>query len=296
MTSTRSPYLSGLSSQRQKTQPIRSALSRLPPPGTGTVELKVTRTWTRDVLFDRPGMVRMVVRCCSISMRTSDHWLNASEILLALELSKATRNRYLPENYLVLLPDDVFELLDTGDGKIAYKPTARYVNAAHLGKLYNMDPHKLSQFFSDHQHIDKQVKRGNPGHLQGTYISFDDARLLCAHFNMSYHPIERLIELLYTPVAGAPNSAPSAPATLSAPDPPGASETAKEAVYDAQTSYITEPNYANGSYLVPAAGSRLTPRNLQSCLAPSGTPYDPGREFESERRGHCSWPPGLDIA
>jgi hypothetical protein len=294
-------------------------------------------------------MVRMVVRCCSISMRTSDHWLNASEILLASELSRATRNRYLrelnrrgfraegrlpvwvpfrdgvfvcqvagledelepllsvaalacplrAENYLLLLPDDAFEVLDTGDGKIAYKPTARYVNAAHLGKLYKIDPHKLAQFFSDHPHMDKQVKRGTPGHLQGTYISFEDARVLCAHFKVGYHPIERLIQLLSTPVAGAPNSAPSAPATSSAPEPPGASGAAKEAVYDDQTSYITEPSYANGSYLVPAAGSRLTPRNLQSCLAPSpasSTPYDLGRELESERSGHCSWPPGLDSA
>jgi hypothetical protein len=30
-------------------------------------------------------------------MRTSDHWLNASEILLASELSRATRNRSLHE-------------------------------------------------------------------------------------------------------------------------------------------------------------------------------------------------------
>ncbi|KAK3687146.1 hypothetical protein B0T22DRAFT_121531 [Podospora appendiculata] len=294
-------------------------------------------------------MVRMVIRCCSISMRTLDHWLNASEILLASELSRATRNRYLRElnrrgfraegrlhvwvpfrdgvfvcqaasledelkpllsvaalvrplrveNYLLLLPDDVFEVLDTGNGKIAYKPTARYVNAAHLGKLYNIEPYKLSQFFSDHPHIDKQVKYGGPGHLQGSYISFEDARVFCAHFKVSYHPVEHLIALLSAHVAGAHNSAPSAPAALSAPDPPGVSETAKEAVYDAQMSYITEPSYANGSYLVPAAGSRLAPRNLQSCLAPSpapGTPHDLAREFESERSGYGSWPAGLDSA
>ncbi len=54
------------------------------------------------------------------------------------------------ENYLLFLPDDVFEVLDIGDGKISYKPIARYVNATHIGKLYNIKPHKLSQFFSDH--------------------------------------------------------------------------------------------------------------------------------------------------
>ena len=182
------------------------------------------------------------------------------------------------ENYLLVLLDNVFEVLDTSNSKIAYKLTAQYINVAHLGKLYNIEHYKLSQFFSDHLYIDKQVKRSSPGHLQGSYISFEDAWVLCAHFKVSYCPVERLIALLSAPVAGAHNSAPSAPAALS---------------------YITEPSYENGSYLVPAAGSRLAPQNLQSCLAPSpasGTPHDLAREFESERSGYSSWPAGLDSA
>jgi hypothetical protein len=215
-------------------------------------------------------------------------------LLSAAPLARPTR----VENYLLSLQDDVFEVLDTDHGKIAYKPASRHVNAAHLGKLYSIDHHKLSQFFSDHPQMDKQIRRGSPAHLQGNYISFEDARILCAYFRVSpAGPVEFLIALTTAHAAGAG-------ANDAASRGPAAGEPAKEAVYDAPTSYITEPSYANGSFLVPAAGSRregsrLEPRNLQVGVGPtqaSSTPYDVlAGVFGSDRGGHSSRP-ALDSA
>ncbi|KAK3896760.1 hypothetical protein C8A05DRAFT_39690 [Staphylotrichum tortipilum] len=72
--------------------------------------------------------------------RSHRHTVAPTVVRVNTLLSVAALVRLLRvENYLLLLLDDVFEVLDTGDGKIAYKPTARYVNAAHLGKLYNSE-------------------------------------------------------------------------------------------------------------------------------------------------------------
>jgi hypothetical protein len=280
-------------------------------------------------------------------MRTADHWLNASEILAASDLSRSRRHHYLrelsrrgfpaegrlpvwvpfrdgvlvcqaagledelepllsnvalarptrEENYLLLLdepeqPHDGFGVLDTGDGKIAYKPTERYVNAAHLRELYGITQKKMSEFFSEHPYIDKQVWRGTPVYLRGSYISYENARVLCAHFKVSCGPIERLIELA-SAVNDADDAAANVPAALSVADHrlSGAGKPAEEAVY-AHTSYFTEPSYTNGSYLAPARGSCLEVRNLENRLAPSpayGTPHGMGRGFGSDRGGSGSW-------
>lgn len=46
---------------------------------------------TRDLLFDREGLVYMVIRRQAVSMRISDLQLNASQILLAAELPKGQK-------------------------------------------------------------------------------------------------------------------------------------------------------------------------------------------------------------
>lgn len=50
---------------------------------------------TRDLLFDRDGLVYMVVRRHVVSMRTSDFHLNASQILRAARTQKADRDKWL---------------------------------------------------------------------------------------------------------------------------------------------------------------------------------------------------------
>lgn len=50
---------------------------------------------TRDLLFDRDGLVYMVVRRYMVSMRTCDFHLNASQILTAAETQKPERDKWL---------------------------------------------------------------------------------------------------------------------------------------------------------------------------------------------------------
>jgi hypothetical protein len=140
----------------------------------------------------------------------------------------------------------LFAFLSVGDKKIAYKPTERYINAAHLSKLYGMAQSRLFQLFSKRPQIHKRVRRGNPHHLQGTYISYENARTLCAHFSVSSDPVERLID----PAAVA------APAGHDADNANIADKVVEEGD-EITNAYITEPCYENGSYLAPAGTSHL---------------------------------------
>lgn len=56
------------------------------PPANTVTEVADPSTW--GVFLDRPGLARMIVRSCTISMRTADHWHNASEILAAADVDR----------------------------------------------------------------------------------------------------------------------------------------------------------------------------------------------------------------
>lgn len=81
------------------------------------------------------------------------------------------------------------------DGKpVVYMPSTRKVYAEQLLKLSNI-PHPrlhLSQFFSHHHEISKEVLAGHR-QTQGTYIDFKDSRLLRQHFHLNEDPVDEII-------------------------------------------------------------------------------------------------------
>ncbi len=241
---------------------------------------------TRDLLFDRDGLVYMVVRRHAVSMRTSDFHLNASQILKA---ARAERNKWLGKlkrrgvgssgaeqgssDYWVPFPDGAFlcqavglvddlkpllsyppllppsnrvqnylltrqknrrrpigantrdgyagpscdndmepllsyppllppPIADTRDGyaglscddkQIVYQPSKRMINATHLVKLEEISRNMLPDFFAKNPQITKEIRRGGDSQIQGTYISFEDAQVLCAHFNLFSTSVQGLL-------------------------------------------------------------------------------------------------------
>ncbi|SPQ20563.1 58b91467-99f2-4e1f-b778-eb56634c081b [Thermothielavioides terrestris] len=103
---------------------------------------------------------------------------------------RAAEQQPLPEGFAVVRYNN--------DHAIAYKPFEREVNAAHLGRVYNINAHKFSKFFTRNPGMVKSVRRGGLAILRGTYISFEDAEVLCAHFGARFSPVRCLID----PTAG----------------------------------------------------------------------------------------------
>lgn len=77
-----------------------------------------------------------------------------------------------------------YEALQWDDEFVMYMPSIRKVNATHLLKLGNIPRTQLAQFFSHNHQVSKQVVAGN-AQVQGMYIDFEDAHLLCRHFKLS---------------------------------------------------------------------------------------------------------------
>lgn len=87
---------------------------------------------------------------------------------------------------------DGYAGLSCGDKEIVYRPSKRMINATHLAKLGEVSQYKLLNFFAKNPQINKEIRRGY-AQISGTYISFDDAQVLCALFNIFYPSVQSLL-------------------------------------------------------------------------------------------------------
>lgn len=71
-------------------------------------------------------------------------------------------------------------------------PSTRKVNATHLLNVHHVPSTKLAQFFSQNRPVSKQTVKGRTAY-QGTYINFEDARLLCQHFHLSEDLVNEIV-------------------------------------------------------------------------------------------------------
>ena len=78
------------------------------------------------------------------------------------------------------------------DHFIAYRPAERTVNAPHLLRLGNISRKKLVTFFKANPKINKDIRSGHPS-VSGSYISFEDALILCTFFGISPELMRDLI-------------------------------------------------------------------------------------------------------
>ena len=174
-------------------------------------------------------------------------------------------------------------ILECGNVVVAYRPSDRTINATQLLKSGSTPRTMLQQFFAKNPSIVKQVRRSH-ANTQGTYISFKDARILCTHFHLDSNPLERLIQLEAAAVGvhfskgGSMHYGVSNDAALlgngpgaAVPVPQGFDRQEPRATGNA---CFTQPGYGNGSYLAPAARSRLQPVNPQrsSAISPAACP------------------------
>ena len=81
---------------------------------------------------------------------------------------------------------------------MVYMPSTRKVNATHLLKVHHVSRAKLAQFFQSRQ-VSKLIVQGGVAY-QGTYISFEDARLLCQHFHFSEDVVDEIVGRAITTV------------------------------------------------------------------------------------------------
>lgn len=203
---------------------------------------------TRELLFDRPGLVYMIIKRRAVSMRKSDFHLNASQINVATNVAQTKRNRWLKkfkehgigsidrsrqywvpfldgvflcrvvgledelrpllsyspltvpkqqDNYLVVLPKDKslpegFSVLQHGE-HIVFQPFSRMINATHILKAGNIPLERLKDFFEQNSGIAKEIKKGGDVRIVGTYISFDEAPVLCQYFNLRFAAVQYLL-------------------------------------------------------------------------------------------------------
>ncbi|KAB5536161.1 hypothetical protein GE09DRAFT_1141598 [Coniochaeta sp. 2T2.1] len=99
------------------------------------------------------------------------------------------QGNYLLQGWTQLPPG--YEFLEYGGISIAYMPSARVVNAAHLLRLATRR-HNLRGFLSRNPQVRAEI-HGGPRNIKGTYISFEDAVLLCQHFDLNSSPIDQLL-------------------------------------------------------------------------------------------------------
>lgn len=92
------------------------------------------------------------------------------------------------------LPDG-YKALQCCGKCLVYIPSTQKVHAVqllHLSDIPNPRP-KLSRFLSEHDEVPREVLKGHP-QAQGTYIGFDDARLLCKYFRISADPVDEIVK------------------------------------------------------------------------------------------------------
>ncbi|KND93537.1 Serine/threonine-protein kinase RAD53 [Tolypocladium ophioglossoides CBS 100239] len=154
---------------------------------------------------------------------------------------------------------------------IAYRPSDRTINATHLLKSGDIPRRNLRRFFAEHPGIAKQIYRQCRSDFQGTYISYEDAQVLCTHFKLSPGPIERLMAGgsasvppdsdvdggggIDNGVSNNDSSAVDVPQSFDdcMPSPDVSQGVANPDHY----SQVTEASYENGSYLAPTNRSYL---------------------------------------
>ncbi|KYG42068.1 hypothetical protein M433DRAFT_7455 [Acidomyces richmondensis BFW] len=231
------PYL-GV--QKQRLDTVQAIDDTIPHPG-------VSHLSTRSILALNDNYVYVVIRRQRITMRKSDHYINASEIATAGGLSSVQRrslfrkyqikgaktrghhHHWVPVNTALklckelklekelthlfayhntpptintelhtnprrgaprLLPEG-FAILSWDQIEVAYKPVGRIINATHIFKLTNLNKNLLYPYLKTLVHT-RQVK-GNWS-TSGTYIVFEAAVAMCAHFHVRDQPLLQLIE------------------------------------------------------------------------------------------------------
>jgi hypothetical protein len=81
---------------------------------------------------------------------------------------------------------------------IAYIPSTRLVNATHLLKVGHKHRFELRKFLSRHPQIPTEAYLGRyigGRSIAGTYITYEDAVLVCQFFTLRSDPIEQLLKI-----------------------------------------------------------------------------------------------------
>lgn len=265
---------------------------------------------TRELLFDRPGLVYMVIKRQAVSMRRSDFHLNAFQINAAANVAQTTRNRLLKrfkecgigsidiENrsrqYWVPFPDGVFlcrvvgledELrpllsysplalfkqednylatlaqnkslpkrfsgLQHGEHTIVFQPFRRMINATHILKAGNIPLESLKDFLEQNSGIAKEVRLSGNFRICETYISFDEASVLCQYFNLRFAAVQYLLSEDFL------NDMEEVSYEHNVFEYPTCNDPIIKAGPPASSPKSTEKSYVKGSYLAPPNRSYL---------------------------------------
>lgn len=265
---------------------------------------------TRELLFDRPGLVYMVIKRQAVSMRISDFHLNASQIMAAANVEQTKRNRifkkfkesgigsidienrsrqywvpfsdgvflcrivgledelrflflYSPlalpkqeDNYLVVsarnksLPEG-FSGLQCGEHTIVFQPFRRMINVTHVFKAGSIPLPSLKNFFEQNPGIAEKTKLGGNLRISGTYISFDDASVLCQYFNLRLAAVQYLLNENFS------SDMEEASYEHSVFEHPINNDPIIKARPPALSPKSTETSYVKGSYIAPPNRSYL---------------------------------------
>ncbi|KJZ76550.1 hypothetical protein HIM_03886 [Hirsutella minnesotensis 3608] len=292
---------------------------------------------TRDILFDRPGLVYMVIRQQAVSMRTADFQINVSQIFKAAKVEKASQDycrNALKQRCVIYRPtsrgdawvpfrDGVFvcqkvgfddelmplllhaqlpipdrqdnylfrqgsarELggeqagdyasLEYGDGVVAYRPSERLINITQILKTGGVKLSELPKLLAKNPGIMRKICRGRAS-IRGTYISYEDALIACAQFDLDAGSLKRLLGPATAPdciprvVRGGTKEAASrgrrvvdggsdGSSSLRAwevPDGLDHQSAPQPGELNSAARNYSEPNYEHGSYLPPVSRSPL---------------------------------------
>ncbi|KAI4141347.1 MAG: hypothetical protein LQ341_003534, partial [Variospora aurantia] len=161
-----------------------------------------------SLLSDGEGLTYMVIRRHAVAMRKTDYKLDAAQICTVAELHKGQRRNYMDmlksrcqveqvkaktgRDHAWIPFKDGYKGLHWDDKLVVYMPSTRKVNATHLLNVHHVPSTKLAQFFSQNRPVSKQTVKGRTAY-QGTYINFEDARLLCQHFHLSEDLVNEIV-------------------------------------------------------------------------------------------------------
>ena len=106
-------------------------------------------------------------------------------------LLKARKERQR-ENYK---PPDEYKFLDCGSYTVAYQPNRRIINATHLLRVAKLLTSKLHELLAHKAEIAKEIYRGN-WKTQGTYISFEDAQIVCTSLGIEHTVLQNFLEIM----------------------------------------------------------------------------------------------------
>ncbi|KAJ3495419.1 hypothetical protein NLG97_g3410 [Lecanicillium saksenae] len=78
------------------------------------------------------------------------------------------------------------------DASVPYKPDERLINVTALVKTAEVSRARLSYFLKQTPEITKAILGGGGSIVHGTYVSYEAAEDVCAHFGLNPTPVRDL--------------------------------------------------------------------------------------------------------